>query len=790
MTQKGGIVGQACAACKYQRKRCSPECALAPHFRPENPMVFKNVHKLFGVRKILRILEQIDQYQKPEAMRSIIYEANMRDLFPVHGCLGVICEIRCQIREVEDELCSVLTRLAFYKQQQATTLSPIVFHGSLQLGMAVAPLDNAPLTHFRHNATTTLPISSHDNANLHTNKLWLQETNNTGNNHHEPLMSQPSVREEEEVIHNHEEVYSFFDNTENRQLYIDSKEEDESRRKAKGCGGGEEGEEVKPQQGLLEFRRSNVMIGIAEIVCVFILLFVLHHSSPAPICTNSSQLKLCEPNGVNCCEPNGPQAPKGLCLEKLGNGSYVDMVPHPDGSNRVFLCNQQGKIWLAMVPEVGSSQGLMMDESDPFLDLSDQVQFATEMGLMSIAFHPNFTSNGRFFVAYNCDKFQQPGCEGRCSCNTDVGCDPSKVELLQEINPCQFHVAIAEFTANGTTTSTKLSWKGHANLVEARRIFTMGLPFEAYHAGQILFGPADGYLYFMIGDASHDSDPYNFAQNKKSLLGKILRLDVDIIPSAEEIIRLGLWGNYSIPKDNPYTTDTELNPEIWALGFGNPWRCSFDSQNPSRFVCGEIGKNQYEEIDLIKKGGNYGWRVYEGPHLFHPSKAPGGYTKPSSITPIFPLAGYNHDNVDTSKPPASVIGGYFYRAATDPCLYGWTLNMSSCPKTRKLWVRELLEFQCPFWVCHDSPMQCGFKPGVHGVPDLGYVVSLSEDNNKDVYLLTSSGVYRVAAPSRCGYRCAKERYSNSTRGPESGALLKAANLGPCFLLCFLVIVFL
>ncbi|XP_071702694.1 HIPL1 protein-like [Rutidosis leptorrhynchoides] len=287
---------------------------------------------------------------------------------------------------------------------------------------------------------------------------------------------------------------------------------------------------------------------------------------------------------------------------------YVDMVPHPDGSNWVFVCNQQGKIWLAVVPEVGSysSHGLIIDESDPFLDLSDQVKFGTEMGLLSMAFHPNFTKNGRFFVAFNCDKFQQSNCEARCSCNTDVGCDPSKFDSLQESFPCQFHVAIAEFTANTTTSSSKLSWKGHANSVEVRRIFTMGLPFVAYHAGQILFGPTDGYLYFMVGDASHDLDPNNFAQNKKPLLGKIFRLDVDNPPSEEEIHRLGLWGNYSIPKDNPYVTDNELEPEIWALGFRNPWRCSFDIDKPSRFICGDCGKDQYEEIDIIKKGGNYG----------------------------------------------------------------------------------------------------------------------------------------------------------------------------------------
>ncbi|KAJ0594128.1 putative six-bladed beta-propeller, TolB, glucose/Sorbosone dehydrogenase [Helianthus annuus] len=112
--------------------------------------------------------------------------------------------------------------------------------------------------------------------------------------------------------------------------------------------------------------------------------------------------------------------------------------------------------------------------------------------------------------------------------------------------------------------------------VKVRRIFTMGLPFTSYHAGQILFGPNDVYLYFMMGDGG-GGDLYNFAQNK-SLLGKIMRFDINDIPSESEVTRLRLWGNYSIPNDNPYIEDKDLKPEIWALGLQNPWRCSFDSE--------------------------------------------------------------------------------------------------------------------------------------------------------------------------------------------------------------------
>ncbi|XWS37420.1 hypothetical protein CRYUN_Cryun19dG0041500 [Craigia yunnanensis] len=122
-----------------------------------------------------------------------------------------------------------------------------------------------------------------------------------------------------------------------------------------------------------------------------------------------------------------PQHPEGLCLEKIENGVYLNLIPHPDVSDRVFLSNQKGKIWLANVPDVGSSEILGIVESQPFLDISDQVLFATEFGLMGMAFHPNFANNnGRFFLSFNCDKMKQ-GCFARCLCNTDENCDLSKI---------------------------------------------------------------------------------------------------------------------------------------------------------------------------------------------------------------------------------------------------------------------------------------------------------------------------------------------------------------------------
>ncbi|XWS51063.1 hypothetical protein CRYUN_Cryun12cG0144000 [Craigia yunnanensis] len=137
-------------------------------------------------------------------------------------------------------------------------------------------------------------------------------------------------------------------------------------------------------------------------------------------------------NGETVSFKNGeaPQHPEGLCLEKNENGVYLNLIPHPDGSLRVFLSNQKGKIWLENVPDVGSSEILGIVESQPFLDISDQVLFDTEFGLMGMAFHPNFANNGRFFLSLNCDKTKQQGCFARCLCNTDMNCGPQRLVLI------------------------------------------------------------------------------------------------------------------------------------------------------------------------------------------------------------------------------------------------------------------------------------------------------------------------------------------------------------------------
>lgn len=129
------------------------------------------------------------------------------------------------------------------------------------------------------------------------------------------------------------------------------------------------------------------------------------------------------------------------------------MVPHPDGSNRIFLFTLDGKIFLAEVPDHGSQKTLKYNISQPFLDLTDRVHFASDMGLQDITFHPDFTVNGRFFVSYNCDSNKTSDCLGKCTCNPETGCDPSVIGIINGAAPCQYQEVVAEYTVNGTSSS-------------------------------------------------------------------------------------------------------------------------------------------------------------------------------------------------------------------------------------------------------------------------------------------------------------------------------------------------
>ncbi|XP_009777754.1 LOB domain-containing protein 27-like [Nicotiana tabacum] len=275
MTLKGGT-SQACAACKYQRRRCISDCPLAPYFPADQPKMFQNAHRLFGVSNILKILKQLDPSQKKVAMKSIIYQANARDKHPVYGCVAEIQNLVFNIQLYEEELQAVHAQLAFYRQQQqhqqqeisSTALSDSVSH--IQLGMPPPPAVAAPppppqpdngngLTLFhqgtpsqQYNAAVNdnaLPVQSYPSysnnsyaaynnnttfvdpkENNAVNSLWIQQSyGNSAYNSNTMIMqsqlpSSQAISVPPEVTQDYDEIHPFFDTIDDRQSYIDSKE--------------------------------------------------------------------------------------------------------------------------------------------------------------------------------------------------------------------------------------------------------------------------------------------------------------------------------------------------------------------------------------------------------------------------------------------------------------------------------------------------------------------------------------------------------------------------------------
>ncbi|MBU1822022.1 MAG: PQQ-dependent sugar dehydrogenase [Bacteroidetes bacterium] len=279
----------------------------------------------------------------------------------------------------------------------------------------------------------------------------------------------------------------------------------------------------------------------------------------------------------------------------------VELVNAGDGSNRLFVVERRGTIKFFNATQSSPSP-------TDFLNISSKVRSGGEMGLLGLAFHPNFESNGFFFVNYTKD------------------------------NPHE--TVIARYKVN--TPASGVADPGSETI-----LFTFAQPYSNHNGGSIHFGP-DGYLYIATGDGGSGGDPQNNAQNKGSLLGKILRVDVNATDK----------GNYGIPADNPFVSESGARPEIYAYGLRNPWRISFDPETKQLWT-GDVGQNAWEEIDIITKGGNYGWRLKEGDHCYNPSS---NCEQTGLIDPVWE---YSHSNGDRS-----VTGGYVYRGKKLPGLVG------------------------------------------------------------------------------------------------------------------------
>jgi len=341
-----------------------------------------------------------------------------------------------------------------------------------------------------------------------------------------------------------------------------------------------------------------------------------------------------------------------------------------NNDDRLFINERNGIIRIL-------DKGRILDQ--PFLDITDRVNIEgnIEQGLLGLAFHPNIEENGYFYVAYT---------------DSDYTVHLERFQLSD--NP---------YIADKNSGEVMLS-------VEQTT--------AAHNGGHLRFGP-DGYLYMSIGDGGESLDPNSTGQNKDDLLGKILRLDVD-----------GAFP-YTIPDDNPFVDDPDARPEIWAVGFRNPWQFSFAPDSSAMFI-GEVGWSTYEEVNYQPAdstgGENYGWKLYEAEDKI---EQPEGMTVDD--IPVddltFPIYYYPHDepdDYDESYPVGcAVIGGFVYRGEELPQLIGKYLYSDFCHGD--LWTLE----------------QRGNEWVTERLIDLNVrVTSLGEDINGEIYMTTFLGEVR------------------------------------------------
>eukprot|EP00271_Cylindrocystis_brebissonii_P022343 TRINITY_DN8570_c0_g1_i1.p1 TRINITY_DN8570_c0_g1~~TRINITY_DN8570_c0_g1_i1.p1 ORF type:complete len:638 (+),score=47.08 TRINITY_DN8570_c0_g1_i1:226-2139(+) len=417
----------------------------------------------------------------------------------------------------------------------------------------------------------------------------------------------------------------------------------------------------------------------------------------------------------------------GLCFERLTTNAYITLWGHPVNSNYVVVANQAGLLNIASVGAVGSKTGLR--EVKTYLNLTARVLDKGERGFLSFAFHPNFKVNGRLFVSYICDGNVHADCQGPCMCTPANGCTLGELKAT-----CNGNTIIAEYNVRNPSRVSSVP-----SLKETRRLFTYGRPYTNHNGGDIFFG-LNGYLYITSGDGGYFGDPFNMSQNGKTFLGKILRVDVDNIPKGRA---------YGIPGTNPYQNVSGIRPEVYALGLRNPWRCSVDT-TLGTLICGDVGQDKVEEVDIILSGHNYGWHFFEGTTVYL-NGAPAHPIGGSFTKPIFE---YSHPNVDITGIPKggnAITGGFVYRAARNSCLKGKYIYGDS--GGGEMYVGTIYPSRgsspstvaVPYKCAPTSPVaDCRFPLGAWG---------FGTDGNQELYATSYSGVYRVTNGALCGYSC-------------------------------------
>ena len=349
-------------------------------------------------------------------------------------------------------------------------------------------------------------------------------------------------------------------------------------------------------------------------------------------------------------------------LVTAGLTSPVGIVNANDKSGTLFIVQQNGLVRII-------KNGRLLPE--PFLDIQAQMvklhDSYSEEGLLGLAFDPQYVVNHKLYAYYSKPSSSAPGF--------------SHDNVLEQ------------FTVSANPDLAEPNGK---------ILLTIHEPASNHQGGQLAFGP-DKYLYLGVGDGGGEGDHHGTignGQNTYTWLGKILRINVDTTAA------------YGIPSDNPFAKNKKGLPEIFAYGLRNPWRFSFDSQN-GRLICGDVGQNKYEEIDIITKEKNYGWRLMEGLHCYNPPDC-----DTTGLT--LPVFEYSHDM------GKCVIGGYIYRGSRIPSLQGvyvfgdWTGKIFLLKESKGQWVFE--------------------QPAIEGLPDGFTINSFGTDESGEIYIAGQSQI--------------------------------------------------
>ena len=373
-------------------------------------------------------------------------------------------------------------------------------------------------------------------------------------------------------------------------------------------------------------------------------------------------LLACNDDGTGPSDSTDPAAVGAELV--VGGLSSPLFLTAPAGDDRLFVVERRGRI---VIVEDGAAL------SPPFLDIGSAVTAGGEQGLLGLAFHPDYASNGRFYVNYT----------------DDSGGDTQVVRYTVSADP------------------------NVADAGSAQPILSVGQPYTNHNGGMLAFGP-DGMLYIALGDGGGGGDPQDNGQDPSTLLGSLLRIDVDA------------GSPYAIPADNPFVVHSTAREEVWAFGLRNPWRFAFDRQTGDLYIA-DVGQGAREEIDFepaASAGGvNYGWNVMEGTICYEPRTG----CSQSGLT--LPVHEYTHDD------GCSISGGYVYRGSAIPDAVGRYFYADYCGT----WVRSIAVTGGQA----DAPQDHTEETG-----EIARIVSFGEDGQGELYIVSLDGaVYQLVAPT-------------------------------------------